>query len=309
MLHFVTAHSTALTGAGTEDTFAGSAFSPTGEGEVQERAKEGGLPFLIGISAVLGDVATVSSATGGPYYRVEMNTWEQARYIKRPWNAWANANAGGAPVISGTDQEPIMWFDRPIALDRDADFTVKTMATSNLAAGTVALFESYGPRIPWAGQADTWRMVTGGEITSVNTWATLGSISDLDPRLTYRLSTLIGVAEDQPLHGIRLRGPSNSTYAGCLCNQLNATSAQPVPWKVDLTVDSIYIYGVDTVAIEALVDGAQKPSVYVGLTTLGGTMTGKTTTSTGPAGSGTGRLLPSGGGGTLQKIIGSLAGR
>lgn len=267
-LHMVSAHTTAATGAGTEDTFAAAGFAPTGESEVQVRSQIGGLPRLIGYSFINGDVATAWSVTSGVYGRIGMNTWTQAQYIKHPPNV--HGVATGGPDGSGGACMPICWLSGGgIALDEDADWDCRLMTTTANTHFTTLLFLRYGAAIPWNGWPTTWRLVSAGTDVTANTWSSIGTITDLDPRLSYRVNCICGTTEDQPLVAIRVTSPGNSTYAGAPCNQIVAAAANPPTWIVPLTEDSIIVSGVETVSVQGLCDAATKPSAYIGFQPTG----------------------------------------
>lgn len=302
-LHTVIWSTTTSTGAGTEDTLATTTASPSGEAEVQERSKLGGLPRLIGYHGITNDVALAATATGGSYFKIMMNTWETARYIKRPWMAGAMADVTSGALLP---QKPV-WGDLG-ALDRDADFDVRVMTTTGNAALAVAVYESYGTPIPWEGPSTVWRLVSAASDNTANVWSTLGTISDLDPRYTYRVNEIIPCNEDKSLLAVRLSSPSNSTYVGALSNQIVAGAGNCLPWSIDFPVDSISVSGVETVTLECLSDAAgEKVSAYVGFRPIGMT-SGAVTAS----GGGLGGVMPGGasfGAGGAGSMISSLFGQ
>ena len=265
MLHTVIASQTTSTGAGTEDTMASSAFSPSGENEIQERSQIGGLPTLIGYHAVTNDAAMAGTATGGCYFRIGCNTWETARYIKRPFMCGMVATGGpdGASAPSGP-----VWgtIDK---MDRDADWDFRGMTTTGNAAFSIAIYLSYGSVIPFAGESDTWRLVSAATDLTASVWGTIGNINDLDPRFKYRVNELIMVCEDKSCLACRVTSPSNNTYVGGLSNQIVEGAGNTNPWSIRFPIDSIIVSGVETIQVEGLVDTASKPSVYVGLKRIG----------------------------------------
>lgn len=300
VLHTTIISNTAGTGAGTEDTYASTAFYPAGDNEIQARG--GGLPLLIGHSGVIADPAGLVTDTGGNYYKIMCNTWETARYIKAPWKHWAVAT-GAAQVQDVGSGDPVDWIIPGIPLEQDADWDVRYMTTSANVGSAVALYMSYGTPIPWNGGSDTWRMKTAGAALTANTWGNIGTITDLDPRFTYRINEIRGVAgiTAKSLMAVRISSSSNNTYVGAVCNQCAEATAGKYgpPWNIKLLHDSILVSGVESVVIEGLSDGADVPSCYVGFrrvgTTAGGLSAPTPTMGTGGVGgfniSNLGRLL------------------
>jgi len=264
-LHMVSAHITTATGAGTEDTLTSTAFSPTGEIEVQGRTQLGA-PKLIGYTFQDGDVAGAQTTTGGLYGRLGLNTWPTAMYIKHPPNLYGVATGG----VDGTaGASPINWIQPGIDLDADADWDLRLMTTTANTWWTTLLFLQYGAAIPWNGWPTTWRLVSASADVTANTWSSIGSITDLDPRLSYRVNVIAGETEDQPLSAIRVTSASNSTYAGGPTNQIIASANNQTPWLVTLPYDSIIVSGVETVVVQGLADAATKPSAFIGFQPIG----------------------------------------
>ena len=294
--HFVVASTTTST-AVTEDTAAATAFSPAGESEIQERG--GGIPRLIGHIGITNDVATVSAVGNYPYYRIECNTWPSARYIRRPWMVCANAT--GTPDQAGGNWVQPDWLGAGIPMDRDADWTVKTLVTTANAAWAVGLYLSYGNRIPSTGVISTWRMVNATVAVTANVWSTIGTISDLDPRATYRIGCM-AMSGDLSCLAARVTSPSNNTFVGCMTNNIIAGVVQPTPAMQYFPLDSIIVTGVETIDVQALADGAARPTVWIGFEEIATSGSGSQLTVAKP-GSGPGGL------GALAGGLGSLFGK
>lgn len=299
MLHTVIASVTNMSAAGTVDTLAAAAYYPSGENSVQERSQipGGSVPTLVGVAGVANEAAYVVTDIGGAYYKISNNTWEQARYLIMPWSTWAVAT--GAAQVHGDYQKPINWISPGITLDRESDWTINTMGgpTAN-AACSVFLYESYGTKIPWAGDSDTWRLVSASTALTANTWGAIGTITDLDPRVTYRVNTFRGVAglTGKSLMACGVTSPSNSTFLAAPCNQCAevASGKYGPAWTVDFAIDSIYVQGVETITIWGYSDAGDKPSVYIGLKRMGGVQSG-TGSAPGPASNPLAGLLNLGG--------------
>lgn len=274
VLHFTTAITAAPTGSGTEDTLASTAFTPTGDNEIQERSQVGaGMPLFIGLDAVSLDAAAAgASAAINNRVRVSLNTWPQSRILHMGYRQFGKATGATSGVAEVQAASQPWWFRNGrgdytgLPTDRDADWDVRVRTTTATVDVAVGLYLSYGKANRPAGGFITSRVLTGSGDQTADAWSSLGTITDLDPRFNYRLHALEGSVEDQPLIGLRVTSPSNSTYAGALFNQPGA--AESMNRFVEFPSDSILVKGVETVSVEAYVGAATRAAAIVYLEEL-----------------------------------------
>jgi hypothetical protein len=248
VLHTVYTYTASTSGGGTQDTVASSGYYPTGENEVQMR--NNALPRWIGfdssISAVSEGTTTVEN-----YVEVDMNTWTGAQSVYFHHNCMFNT------VKDGTQTKPIIWFPNGPMLDRDADWTIK-VASDNASVCCTALYLSYGNPIPAQGTRLVSRIPTPADGGVGVAFSGSMTISDLDPRMNYRLAGMYATMENQTACAVKVTSPMNNTEViGILPGTLDTTDEchHRAVW---FPHDSIVVNGTETVQIEASVAAAAK---------------------------------------------------
>lgn len=261
VLHTVSAITASGTGGGTADTCASTGFSPSGDNEVQVRG--GNLPKWVGIDSASWDLVQIGATSAKDWIQVYLNTDTQAQY----WLSHYRKHTMGAAAKFGNMIDPgILWFPSAVELPQDADWTVKTAQTTASKNAAVFLYLSYGAPIKSRGGRIISRKVvfTSDDGAGPTSWTAGPNITDLDPRLTYRVAGIQGLnVEDNDHIGFRVTSASNNTYAGALSPSWTATTFHLDTQITWFDYDSILVSGVESVIVESLSVAAQKPTCAV----------------------------------------------
>jgi len=298
VLHTVIAGTTSPTGSGTEDTLASTAFYPTGDNEVQERSKS--LPTWIGFDSLTTEIVQIGAATIKDYFRIGMNTWPTARYIKMNFLKRFDTAAKYGNMI-----QPGIWFPNPIPLDRDADWDIRVATTTANIDAHVLLHLSYGTKYPYKGGHLVTRALdfAADDAVAPNVGGA-ETVTDLDPRIQYRVAGIqLMNVEDQNHILTRVTSASNNTSIAAFGGSVTSTTYHPNTITQWFPHDSILVSGVETVTVDSGSIAAQKPSVAIIFEEYGGVG------SVGGGAGGAGAISPGGGFGNLiGGLIGGAAG-
>lgn len=291
-LHSVLASSVlGTTGSGTEDTLAAAGFSPTGDNEAQDRGAGYGKPSLVGIDSFTSEIVKIGATTLKDFFKIGNNCWTQAQYIKAMFMKHFDTAAKFGHMYG--DGQPL-WLGKPIPLAEDSDWDVKVASTTASMTAAVMLYERYGSPLPYRGGQLISRLVafTADDAT---TFKAGPSITDLDPRVTYRVAGLqLAGVEDKNHLAARVTSASNKTYVGALLGSATATTFHPNTQPVWFPHDSILVRGVESVVVESLSQAGQLPQIIVFLEEYGGV--------------GVSQPAPSGGGDALSDLLGGMFG-
>ncbi len=249
------------TGGTTYDTVSSTGFFPTGDSEIQTRG--GGLPTLIGYDNLSSEIIQIGATTDYDHFKIGCNTWPQADYIHSHVLKSTNGAAAKYGNFCGNGQ-PI-WMQKGIPMDQDADWDIRVNSTTASMTNVVALYLSYGNRIPMTGgQLVSRQVVLASDDGAYPAYGTAATISDLDPRFNYRVAGMqLGNVEDHDAIGMFLQSPSNNTTIGALTGSWTSTTFHPNSIPVWFPHDSIIVSGVETLTVGSFSDVAQKTSMYV----------------------------------------------
>ena len=247
------------TGSGTEDTIASTGFYPTGESSTQKRGNT--TPNWIGWDTLTTEIAQIGAVSLKDYARISKNTDEQAQILKMAFNKrWDTASKFGNFIGNG---QPLWFHDVP--LEESADWDARGATTTASKAIMHALYQSYGQKYPYRGGRMISRVVTFTSDDGVYPAFSSGpSITDLDPRLQYRIAGLQLAGVEDQLHLAAIVGsPSNNTVIGALLGSLTSTTFHANTRPVWFNKDSILVSGVESVVVQSSSVAAQKPSIIV----------------------------------------------
>lgn len=268
VLHSVMYWQSDTTGGGTEKQVTNASdWDPAGEYEVQER---NGLPTFIGWDSFSLDKARVAAATTNDYHKLTMNTWEKADIMYQ--FPRAGFNSGSDPTTSDACvyDMGVQWFAaegmNPVPLARDADFEVYTAATTANAVQAGVLYQSYGGAVRPSGGKIIGRLLDGVEAGAAPAFGAATTITDLDPRVRYRLHgiTALSFEENDKSYGaVKITVPTMNTQVVMLAPALGSTENYPCRQHVLLPYDSVYIDGVETVSVSTAASAASKIGMIV----------------------------------------------
>lgn len=252
------------TGGTTYDSVGSVNFFPSGDSEVQVRG--GQLPRLIGWDNLSGDIVQIGAGSADyDFFRFGLNTWAAADY----YQAHVMKTTNGAAAKFGNfvgDGQPI-WNLPGAQLDQDADWDVRVNTTTASMTNMCALYLSYGPNVyPYKGGQIISRQVdfSGGADGAYPAYGTMDTITDLDPRIVYRLAGMqLGNVEDKEHIGMFVQSASNNTTVGALMGSWKATTYHPNSIPIWFPHDSIIFSGVETVSVGSFSEVAQNPTGYI----------------------------------------------
>ena len=255
----------ATSGGTTWDDVATTGFYPTGDNEIQVRG--GGTPKLIGLHSCTGEITQIGATTDYDRFKLQLNTWPAAHYMQ--WHPHIEFQTAAK---FGGCYSPIDWYLPGIPLEQDADWTLQVNSTTASMTMVAALYLSYGTAHPYRGGQIIGRMNDFGTDAGVfPAFAGAETISDFDPRMTYRLAGIqLGNIEDQNSVAVTVTSSSNSTSVGALIPSATATTLHPDTTIKWFPHDSILVSGNETVTINASSQAAEKPTVYTFWEVYGG---------------------------------------
>jgi hypothetical protein len=250
----------ASSGGTTYDTVSSTGFFPSGDAEIQMRG--GGLPRLIGIDNMSSEIVQIGATTDYDHFNIRLNTWTNADYYHRHVMKTTNGAAAKYGNFVGDGQPH--WFPG-IQLDQDADWDVRVNSTTASMSVVCALYLSYGGMLPYKGGQIVSRSVAlASDDGAYPGFGTAATITDLDPRVTYRVAGIqLANVEDHDHIGVAVTSPSNNTYVGAVTGAWTATTFHVNSIPVWFPHDSILISGTETVSLYSFSDVAQKPTFTV----------------------------------------------
>jgi len=181
-----------------------------------------------------------------------MNTWYSSQKLRDAFH-----NAIGPAKGSTMSRDPT-YFPTPIALDRDADWDIDIASNEANAIAALILSLTYGDPIPIGPGRIVSRIPTPADGGVAPAFSGSMTISDLDPRIVYRVHGVYGIPEDQVPVAVKVTSPSNMTSVKALIGgRLDTTDEHFLRPKI-FEKDSILVLGSETVAVDAALAVAGK---------------------------------------------------